>query len=53
VDCTVVESNIHPPSDSELLYDCVRVLTRLMCEDVKKLVETVISDSWSFLDLRP
>ena len=32
VDCTVVESNIHPPSDSELLYDCVRVLTRLMCE---------------------
>ena len=22
-------------------------------EDVKKLVETVISDSWSFLDLRP
>ena len=31
VDCTVVESNIHPPSDSELLYDCVRVLTRLMC----------------------
>jgi len=31
VDCTVVETNIHPPSDSELLYDCVRVLTRLMC----------------------
>ena len=31
VDCTVVESNIHPPTDSELLYDCVRVLTRLMC----------------------
>ncbi len=31
VDCTVVESNIHTPSDSELLYDCVRVLTRLMC----------------------
>jgi len=29
-DCTVVESNIHPPWDSELLYDCVRVLTRLM-----------------------
>ena len=31
VDCTVVETNIHPPSDSEPLYDCVRVLTRLMC----------------------
>ena len=31
VDCTVVESNIHSPSDSELLYDSVRVLTRLMC----------------------
>lgn len=30
VDCTVVEANIHEPSDSELLYDCVRVLTRLM-----------------------
>ena len=29
VDCTVVESNIHPPTDSELLYDCVRVLTRV------------------------
>lgn len=29
-DCTVVESNIHEPSDSELLWDCVRVLTRLL-----------------------
>lgn len=29
-DCTVVESNIHDPSDSELLWDCVRVLTRLV-----------------------
>jgi IS5 family transposase len=27
-DCTVVESNIDEPSDSELLWDCVRVLTR-------------------------
>ena len=32
VDCTVVESNIHPPSDSELLWDCVRVVTRLMSQ---------------------
>lgn len=30
VDTTVVESNIHAPSDSSLLWDCVRVLTRLM-----------------------
>jgi IS5 family transposase len=30
VDATVVESNIHHPTDSELLWDCVRVLTRLM-----------------------
>jgi len=29
-DCTVVESNIHEPSDSSLLWDCVRVLSRLM-----------------------
>jgi IS5 family transposase len=30
VDCTTVETNIHEPSDSSLLWDCVRVLTRLM-----------------------
>lgn len=30
VDCTVTESNIHEPSDSSLLWDCVRVLVRLM-----------------------
>lgn len=29
-DCTVVESNIHAPSDSTLLRDCVRSLVRLM-----------------------
>lgn len=29
-DCTVTESNIHPPTDSSLLDDCVRVLTRLL-----------------------
>jgi IS5 family transposase len=27
-DCTVMESNIHPPTDSTLLFDCVRVLAR-------------------------
>jgi len=30
IDCTVVESNIHPPFDSVQLYDSVRVLTRLL-----------------------
>ncbi len=30
VDCTVVASDIHQPADSELLWDCVRVLTRLL-----------------------
>lgn len=30
IDCTVVESNIHKPSDSMQLWDCVRVLTRLL-----------------------
>jgi transposase, IS5 family len=29
-DCTVVETNVHEPSDSSLLWDCVRVLVRLM-----------------------
>lgn len=30
VDCTVVETNIHTPTDSELLWDCVRVLSRIL-----------------------
>ena len=29
-DCTVTEADIHDPSDGELLWDVVRVLTRLM-----------------------
>jgi IS5 family transposase len=36
-DCTVVEANIHEPSDSELLWDCVRVLTRLLRQARKVL----------------
>lgn len=28
IDCTVVSSNIHEPTDASLLWDCVRVLTR-------------------------
>ncbi|MDQ3382110.1 MAG: ISNCY family transposase [Actinomycetota bacterium] len=31
-DCTVVKANIHDPTDSSLLRDCVRVLARLMSE---------------------
>jgi len=31
-DCTVVETLIHEPSDSSLLFDCVRVLVGLMTE---------------------
>jgi IS5 family transposase len=30
IDSTVVTTNIHQPTDSSLLWDCVRVLTRLM-----------------------
>lgn len=30
IDCTVVETNIHEPSDSEQLWDTVRVLARLL-----------------------
>lgn len=30
IDCTVVETNIHHPTDSSLLNDCVQVLARIM-----------------------
>ncbi len=30
IDCTCVESNVHYPTDSNLLWDAVRVLTRLL-----------------------
>ena len=43
VDCTGVETNIHSPSDSSLLWDCVRVLTRNM-HLAKELVD------FSFMD---
>jgi IS5 family transposase len=33
-DCTTVESNIHPPTDSWLLWDVERVLLRLMRQGV-------------------
>lgn len=43
VDCTVVESNIHDPSDSSLLYDCVRVLARVM-ERGRSQVDTAFTN---------
>lgn len=30
IDATVTESNIHHPTDSELLFDCVRTLSRIL-----------------------
>ncbi len=41
VDCTVVDSNIHAPYDSELLVDCNRVLARLLTEAKKVLPDIV------------
>jgi len=32
IDCTVVASNIHDPTDSSLLWDSVRVLTRMLSQ---------------------
>jgi IS5 family transposase len=39
VGCTVMETNIHEPTDSSLLVDSVRVLTRLMTR-ARKYVES-------------
>jgi IS5 family transposase len=43
VDCTVVNSNIHKPSDSELLWDSVRVITRLLCQARKLLGAALVA----------
>ena len=42
IDSTVVESNIHHPTDSRLLWDCVRVLTRLLKQARKIFGKEVI-----------
>jgi IS5 family transposase len=42
VDSTVVETNIHEPSDSSLLWDCVRTTIRLMKEAVRLGVENLV-----------
>ena len=45
VDCTVVESNIHAPFDSELLVDSVRVLARILTTVKMELPDLVFSFS--------
>jgi IS5 family transposase len=42
-DCTVMESTIHEPSDSSLLWDCVRVLARQL-EAASDVVSVSYSD---------
>jgi len=42
IDCTVVSSNIHEPTDSSLLWDCVRVLTRMLGQINERFDELVI-----------
>ena len=37
IDSTVTETNILDPSDSQLLYDAVRVLSRLLARAREKL----------------
>ena len=43
MDTTVVETNIHHPSDNSQLWDCVRVLTRIMC-----FIAANLPGSWDF-----
>jgi IS5 family transposase len=45
VDCTVVESNIHEPTDSGLLWDGVRKLTTLMSQARELLGVTLVNFS--------
>ena len=43
IDSTVIDANIHHPSDSALLYDVVRVLTRIL-KEARRETEFVFSD---------
>ena len=45
VDCTVVSSNIHAPTDSSLLWDSVRVLTRKLGKAKEQFEEANITFS--------
>ena len=44
IDSTVTETDILEPSDSRLLYDGVRVLTRLLCEARERLAQVTVHD---------
>lgn len=44
VDCTVVQTLMHEPTDSQLLWDCIRVLTRHM----KKVRDLLPPGSFAF-----
>ena len=44
MDSTVTDSNIHHPTDSSLLYDCIRVTNRLF----QRLREACDKKSWRF-----
>jgi IS5 family transposase len=46
IDATVVETNIHPPTDSTLLQDGIRIITRWLAEG-KSLLPT---PAYSFVD---
>jgi transposase, IS5 family len=43
IDCTVVETHIHEPTDSSLLWDSVRVLTRLI-DRAREYVDVAFTD---------
>jgi len=43
VDCTVVESNIHAPYDSELLFDATRVVARILSQVKTELPDLIFS----------
>ena len=45
MDCTVVSSNIHKPFDSTLLFDSVRVLTRMLGQTNERFKDVNISFS--------
>ena len=46
IDSTVTESNIHEPTDSSLLWDCVRVMVRLL----KGLKAALVPGKFDFCD---
>jgi IS5 family transposase len=45
MDCTVVSSNIHKPFDSTLLFDSVRVLTRMLGQTNERFKDVNVSFS--------